>query len=267
MLRIVNLFKHYRSPDFKEMILALDEVCLEIGKGETLGIVGESGAGKTTLARCILGLEKPTSGEIYFQGSDIKRLKAKGIKKLRKKLQIIWQDPLIYLNPYMRIGNIIKEPLRNYCVQEKSYQQRRMEELLDWVELPCSLVNRYPHELSGGQCQRVAIARALSLDPELLICDEAVSNLDAPTQLQILRLLAKIQTVFNLTYIFISHDIALTTRFCSRMAVMHEGRMVDMGLTSEVLSNPSHPHTRALLSNSLRIRFLGGWSERSERHA
>lgn len=235
------------------VVRALDGVTFALRDGEALGLLGESGSGKTTLARCIVGLECPDEGRIVFDGRRIDTLNRRARWHLGRKIQLVWQDPYAYLNPYARIGQSIVEPLLNYGERDHDRLRKRLAELLDWVGLPSAVGERYPHELSGGQCQRVVIARALALDPELLICDEPLSSLDVSTQVQLLALFRALQKERGLAYLFITHDSAQIRRLCSRAAVMFQGRLVEVTSTETLMASPAHPYTRKLMASATRL--------------
>jgi len=229
-------------------VKAVNGVSFQIKKGETLGLVGESGCGKTTTGRCILQLEKATSGEINYQGTDLTRLDSQELIEFRKKIQIIFQDPFSSLNPRMTIGEIISEPMKVHGIIPDATERRaRVLELLTKCGLKTNFAERYPHEMSGGQRQRVGIARALALNPEFIICDEAVSALDVSIQAQVINLLEDLRDEFGLTYLFISHDLSVVRHICHRVAVMYLGNMVELADCDELYDNPMHPYTRALL--------------------
>lgn len=232
----------------KRVVRAVDDVSFQIFKGETIGVVGESGCGKTTLGKLILHLFEPTSGEILFQGQDILKLKGKELRGFRKHAQIVYQDPYTSLNPRMKIGDIIGEPLRIQKLGSKEVIKRRTLEMLDVVGLVRDFYDKYPFECSGGQRQRVGIARALILKPELIVCDEAVSALDVSTQSQIINLLEDIQKEFGLTYLFISHGLSVVRHICNRVIVMYLGQVVETADCEELYENPLHPYTQALFS-------------------
>ena len=230
-------------------VKAVDGVSFTIARGETLGLVGESGCGKTTTGRCILQLEKPTGGEIVFEGVNLEKLDHKELVPWRQKIQVIFQDPYSSLNPRMKVGEILGEPMRVHRVAPDPAQRRkRIAELLSVCGLPTKFADRYPHEMSGGQRQRVGIARALALKPEFIICDEAVSALDVSIQAQVINLLEDLREEFHLTYLFIAHDLSVVHHLCNRVAVMYLGKVVELAESDELFDNPMHPYTQALLS-------------------
>jgi oligopeptide transport system ATP-binding protein len=230
-------------------VKAVDDVTFSIRKGETLGLVGESGCGKTTTGRCILQLTRPTSGQIIFDGDDITRFDQVGLRDVRKQIQVIFQDPYSSLNPRMTIGQIIGEgPTVHQITKSRAETQDRVMELLALAGLPANLHSRYPHELSGGQRQRVGIARALSMNPSFIVCDEAVSALDVSIQAQIINLLEDLQDRFGLTYLFIAHDLSVVRHISDRVAVMYLGHIAELTESRRLYQEPLHPYTQALLS-------------------
>ncbi|MBV8089405.1 MAG: ABC transporter ATP-binding protein [Alphaproteobacteria bacterium] len=230
-------------------VKAVDGVDFAVHRGETLGLVGESGCGKTTTGRCILRLERPTAGEILFDGINVAKLKRNDLMALRHRIQVIFQDPYSSLNPRMKVGEIIAEPIKVHGIEpDPTRRTTRVRELLAVCGLDPNFADRYPHEMSGGQRQRVGIARALALEPEFIVCDEAVSALDVSIQAQIINLLEDLRERFRLTYLFIAHDLSVVRHLCQRVAVMYLGRIVEMASCDELFGNPLHPYTRALLA-------------------
>jgi oligopeptide/dipeptide ABC transporter ATP-binding protein len=228
-------------------VKAVDGVDLEIGRGETLGLVGESGCGKSTLGRVILGLEPPTEGRVLFDGQDLSSVRGENLHQVRRRMQIIFQDPYSSLNPRQTVGRIIGEGLLIHNLGTPVEQKEAVRHIMEVVGLRPEHINRYPHEFSGGQRQRIGIARALALHPELVICDEPLSALDVSIQAQVINLLKDLQQEFNLTYLFISHDLSVVRHISDRVAVMYLGQVVELAEAVELFSNPSHPYTRALL--------------------
>lgn len=254
LLKVRNLKKYFpvRGGLFSKIVgyvKAVDGVSFDIKKGETLGLVGESGCGKTTAGRTILRLLEPTAGEVEIDGKDIYRLKKDELRKARREIQIIFQDPFGSLNPRMTVGDIVGESLfiHNLTKNKKS-GEKRIKELLVTVGLNASHMRRYPHEFSGGQRQRIGIARALALHPKLIICDEPVSALDVSIQAQVINLLEELQNKFQLTYLFIAHDLSVIKHISDRIAVMYLGKIVELASAEDLYSNPLHPYTKALLS-------------------
>ena len=230
-------------------VRAVDGVSFDIRRGETLGLVGESGCGKTTTGRCILRLERPTSGEIYFDGVNVADLGKRELVALRQKIQVIFQDPYSSLNPRMKIGDIIGEPMNVHKIEpDRKARNERVRELLDLCGLDPRFADRYPHEMSGGQRQRVGIARALAMKAQFIICDEPVSALDVSIQAQVINLLEDLREEFQLTYLFIAHDLSVVRHLCHRVAVMYLGKVVELADCDELYDNPLHPYTQLLLS-------------------
>jgi oligopeptide transport system ATP-binding protein len=232
------------------LIKAVDAVSFSIGRGETVGLVGESGCGKTTTGMCILNLERPTEGAVYYEGVNLSALSQHQLIPWRRRIQVIFQDPYSSLNPRMKVGEIVADPIRVHRLMADGRQLReRVADLLDVCGLPIKMAERYPHELSGGQRQRVGIARALSTHPEFIVCDEAVSALDVSIQAQIINLLEDLRAEFHLTYLFISHDLSVVRHLCHRIVVMYLGKMMEMAPTDALFDRPLHPYTQVLLAS------------------
>lgn len=248
LVRVRNLVKHFPVENSADVVRAVDDVSFDIFAGETLGLVGESGCGKSTVGRCLLRLYEPTSGEVWFEGRNISVLPNKELQALRREMQIIFQDPYASLNPRLSVLSIVSEPLKIHGIGNKTEQKERVADLLQKVGLDPAYMNRYPHEFSGGQRQRIGIARALALNPKLIVCDEPVSALDVSVQAQVVNLLQDLQAEFGLTYLFISHGLAVVEHISSRVAVMYLGRIVEIAEARELYEEPLHPYTQALLS-------------------
>jgi len=254
ILKVENLQKHYPVEQgilgsrLSRKVHAVDDISFAIDEGETLGLVGESGCGKSTAGRCVTRLLDVTSGSINFKGSDIGVLRGSALKAFRRDVQIIFQDPYASLNPRMTIGEIVREPLSIHAIGTSGERRNRVRELLDTVGLNPEHANRYPHEFSGGQRQRIGIARALALNPSLIVCDEPVSALDVSIQAQIINLLEELQAAFGLTYLFIAHDLSVVRHISDRIAVMYLGKIVEIGDWRGVYDRPHHPYTQSLLS-------------------
>jgi oligopeptide transport system ATP-binding protein len=226
---------------------AVAGVSFDIGRGETLGLVGESGSGKSTTGYCILQALRPTSGTVRFDGVELTELKGEDLRAMRRRMQLVFQDPYASLDPRMTVGDIVAEPLQVHKVGSRSERRQRVRELLEVVGFDPSFTNRYPHEFSGGQRQRIGIARALALSPDLVVCDEPVSALDVSIQAQILNLLKDLQEQFGLTYLFIAHDLAVVRAMSDRIAVMHQGEIVELGRAEDVYAHPKERYTRELV--------------------
>jgi oligopeptide/dipeptide ABC transporter ATP-binding protein len=248
LVQIENLKKHFPASG-GQSVRAVDGVSFNIERGETLGLVGESGCGKTTVGRCLLRLIEPTNGEIKFDGQDLLSLGKSEMRALRRRMQIVFQDPYSSLNPRMKVGDIIGEPLIVHSIGNKQERQDRIAELLRVVKLDPDYANRYPHQFSGGQRQRIGIARALALNPDFIVADEPVSALDVSVQAQVVNLLQDLQAQFGLTYLFISHGLAVVEHISTRVGVMYLGKIVELASSAELYENPKHPYTQALLAS------------------
>jgi len=253
LLRVEGLTKYF--PIYRGLIRrqvgavrAVDGISFDVKRGETLGLVGESGCGKSTAGRSILQLYKPTAGHVYFRGTDLTTLSRPAMRAMRREMQMIFQDPYASLNPRMTVEQIVGEPLTAHHVVEGREVRARVEELLDLVKLNPSFANRYPHEFSGGQRQRIGVARALALQPHFIVCDEPISALDVSIQAQVVNLLEELQEKFGLTYLFIAHDLSMVRHISQRVAVMYLGLVVEIAERDELYDHPLHPYTQALLS-------------------
>ncbi|MFE0171454.1 ABC transporter ATP-binding protein [Streptomyces sp. NPDC059002] len=255
ILQVRGLVKHY--PLTQGIVIrkqvgavkAVDGVDFELTRGETLGIVGESGCGKSTVAKMLVNLERPTAGEIRYKGEDITKLSGRALKAVRRNIQMVFQDPYTSLNPRMTVGDIIGEPYEIHPeVAPKGSRRQKVQELLDVVGLNPEYINRYPHQFSGGQRQRIGIARGLALRPEVIVADEPVSALDVSVQAQVINLLEKLQNEFDLSYVFIAHDLSIVRHISDRVGVMYLGRIVEIGSDEQIYDHPTHPYTQALLS-------------------
>ncbi len=254
LLSVQNLKKYF--PIRQGMVIrrhvgdvkAVDDVSFDIYEGETLGLVGESGCGKTTVGRTLLRLYEPTGGKVFFDGQDITRLSPSEMRAARRKMQMIFQDPYASLNPRMTVGNIISEPMLYHRIVSRADRDERVRELLEMVGLRAYFAKRYPHEFSGGQRQRIGIARSLALEPSFIVCDEPISALDVSIQAQIVNLLEELQDTLGLTYLFIAHDLSMVRHISDRIAVMYLGKIVELTDRNELYDNPLHPYTKALLS-------------------
>jgi oligopeptide transport system ATP-binding protein len=252
LLEVRHLVKHFarkqglwRPPS---VVKAVDDVSFTVDEGEMFGLVGESGSGKSTTGRCILRLIEPTSGDVFFRNENVLKFSRGRMRQARRDMQIVFQDPYSSLNPRMKAGDIVEEPLIIHRLGSKPERRERVAELFTLVGLDPAHLARYPHEFSGGQRQRIGIARALALNPALIVADEAVSALDVSIQAQVVRLMLELRERLKLTYLFIAHDLRLVEHICTRVAVMYVGRIVELGDTGSLFANPMHPYTRALLS-------------------
>jgi oligopeptide transport system ATP-binding protein len=253
LVSVQHLVKYFLLPKSlfsleQKVVKAVDDVSFEVYQGETLGLVGETGCGKTTTARTILQLYRPTSGKILFDGVELVGLPENDLRKMRRRMQMIFQDPYASLNPRMTVGAIISAPLDVHTDMNKAEKQNRVQELLKIVGLNPDFVNRYPHEFSGGQRQRIGIARALALNPDLVICDEPISSLDVSIQAQVVNLLEELQDRLGLTYIFVAHDLSMVRHISDRIVVMYLGKVVELADRNEIYLRPLHPYTKALMS-------------------
>ncbi|MFC0846352.1 MULTISPECIES: ABC transporter ATP-binding protein [Streptomyces] len=255
ILEVRDLVKHYPLTQgilFKKQVgavKAVDGVSFDLVAGETLGIVGESGCGKSTVAKMLVNLERPTAGQIKYKGTDITKMSGKALRSVRRNIQMVFQDPYTSLNPRMTVGDIIGEPYEIHPeVAPKGDRRRKVQDLLDVVGLNPEYINRYPHQFSGGQRQRIGIARGLALQPEIIVADEPVSALDVSVQAQVVNLLERLQNEFSLSYVFIAHDLSIVRHISDRVGVMYLGRIVEIGRDAEIYDHPTHPYTQALLS-------------------
>jgi oligopeptide transport system ATP-binding protein len=254
LIRVDKLTKHF--PITRGILIqrevgavqAVDKVSFDIRKGETLGLVGESGCGKSTTGRTILQLYRPTSGQVYYNDQNLVELKGEGLRRMRRNMQMIFQDPYASLNPRLTVGSIIAEPLEVHNIGNARDRKDKVAELLELVGLSPHFINRYPHEFSGGQRQRIGVARALALQPEFIVCDEPISALDVSIQAQVVNLLEDLQQTFGLTYLFIAHDLSMVRHISDRTAVMYLGKVVELATRDELYAHPLHPYTQALLS-------------------
>ena len=254
LLQVRNLKKYF--PIYKGLVFsrhvndvkAVDDVSFDVFRGETLGLVGETGCGKTTVGRTVLRLYEPTEGQVLFDGVDLMSLRENDMRRFRRRMQMIFQDPYASLNPRMTVGSIISAPLDVHTSLGQAQKRERVQELLRIVGLNPDFVNRYPHEFSGGQRQRIGIARALAINPDLIVCDEPISSLDVSIQAQVVNLLEELQDQLGLTYIFIAHDLSMVRHISDRMAVMYLGKIMELANRDEIYLNPLHPYTQALMS-------------------
>jgi len=255
LVRVENLVKHF--PITRGIVIqrqvgavkAVDDISFDIRKGETLGLVGESGCGKSTTGRTIIQLYRATSGKVFYEDKELTNLKGEDLRHIRRNMQIIFQDPYASLNPRMSVGDIVSEPLEVHgIVKSRKGRRERVQELLQLVGLNPYFINRYPHEFSGGQRQRIGVARALALQPKFIVCDEPISALDVSIQAQVVNLLEELQNKFGLTYLFIAHDLSMVRHISDRTAVMYLGKVVELATREELYNHPLHPYTQALLS-------------------
>lgn len=253
LVQVEDLFVHF--PIYRGFIRrkigavrAVDGISFSIKRGETLGLVGESGSGKSTTGRAVLQLRRPTSGSVHFEGADLVALKGEDLRAMRRKMQMIFQDPYASLNPRMTVGEIVGEPLAVHNVVKSKEIEDRVKQLLELVKLEPAFISRYPHEFSGGQRQRIGVARALALQPSFIVCDEPISALDVSIQAQVVNLLEELQEQFHLTYLFIAHDLSMVRHISDRVAVMYLGVIVELASRDEIYLKPLHPYTQALLS-------------------
>ena len=263
LIELKNVKIHFpQNKGFEKGYLrAVDGITFDINAGETVGLVGESGCGKSTLGKAVVGLLNATDGEILYHGQNIKNLKKQDKKDYRKNVQMVFQDPAASLNPRLKIIDIVMEPLLNNVKMSKAEKKELALKMIETVGLPKDAANRYPHEFSGGQQQRIGIARSLVLNPEFIVCDEAVSALDVSVQAQILNLLKELKNRYNLTYLFISHNLSVVKHMCDKIVVMYLGRAVEIGTAQQIFENPLHPYTKALIS----AIPIAGRTERSDR--
>lgn len=249
ILEVRGLTKHYPLRNSKAVVRAVDDVTLRIGAGETLGLVGESGSGKSTVARCIVGLAEPDAGEIRVEGTDVAGFSKSALRPIRRRMQMVFQDPYASLNPRMRAAEIVAEPLINYGVGSRAERRDKVVALFKGVGLRTDDLRKYPHQFSGGQRQRLGIARALALDPALVICDEPVSALDVSIQAQIINLLMDLQEQRGLAYLIVAHDLAVVEQVSHQVAVLYLGKIVEYAATEQLFATPFHPYTEALLAS------------------
>lgn len=255
ILQVKNLVKRFESgggllSGTKQIVRAVNDVSFDVGRGQSIGLVGESGCGKSTVARALLRLVEPDEGEILFNGQDLRQANAAELRRLRQRIQIVFQDPFASLNPRRTVRQTLSEPLYVHRLGDKKSIATRISRTLDEVGLPQSTLDRYPHEFSGGQRQRIGIARALVMDPELIVADEPVSALDVSVQAQVLQLLERLKNERNLSFLFVSHDLGVVRHFCDEVCVMYLGRIVERGNTADVLDSPLHPYSRVLRDSS-----------------